>query len=60
MQPLEKTLRNQLERTVKAARTVAEDAARAALQQLGVGEATAFPHMSDADSTHQCNRLVGV
>ncbi|WP_420859775.1 Eco57I restriction-modification methylase domain-containing protein [Marivivens marinus] len=47
MQPLEKTLRNQLERTVKAARTVAEDAAEAALQQLGVGDATAFPHLSE-------------
>jgi len=50
MQPLEKTLRNQLERTVKAARTVAEDAAEAALQQLGVGEAVAFAHMSDEES----------
>ncbi len=49
MQPLEKTLRNQLERTVKAARTVAEDAAEAALQQLGVGEASAFPHLSEDD-----------
>lgn len=47
MQPLEKTLRYQLERTVKAARTVAEDAAEAALQQLGVGEATAFPHLTE-------------
>lgn len=47
MQPLEKTLRNQLERTVKAARTVAENAAGAALQHLGVGEATAFPHLSE-------------
>ena len=47
MQPLEKNLRNQLERTVKAARTVAEDAAEAALQQLGVGGATALPHLSD-------------
>lgn len=47
MQSLEKTLRNQLERTVKAARTVAEEAAEAALQQLGVGEATAFPHLSE-------------
>lgn len=50
MQPLEKTLRNQLERTVKAARTVAESAAGAALQQLGVGEAVAFAHMSDEES----------
>jgi hypothetical protein len=49
MQPLEKTLRNQLERTVKAARTAAEDAAGAALQQLGVGEATAFPHLSEEE-----------
>lgn len=47
MQPLEKTLRNQLERTVKKAREAAEDAAEAALQQLGVGEATAFPHLSE-------------
>jgi hypothetical protein len=50
MQPVEKTLRNQLERTVKAARTVAESAAEAALQQLGVGEASAFAHMSDEES----------
>ena len=50
MQTLEKTLRNQLERTVKAARTVAENAAKAALQQLGVGEAAAFVHMSDEES----------
>lgn len=50
MQPLEKTLRNQLERTVKAARTVAENAANAALQQLGVGEAAAFAHMSDEET----------
>jgi hypothetical protein len=50
MQPLEKTLRNQLERTVKAARTVAESAAGSALQQLGVGEAAAFAHMSDEES----------
>ena len=47
MQPLEKTLRNQLERTVKKAREAAEDAAEAALQQLGVGEATAFPHLTE-------------
>ena len=47
MQPLEKTLRNQLERTVKKAREAAEDAAEAALQQLGVGDATAFPHLSE-------------
>ena len=39
MKPLEKTLRNQLEDTVKEARDVAELAARVALEQLGVGEA---------------------
>ena len=35
MQPLDKTLRNRLERTIKDARDIAEDAARAALEQLG-------------------------
>ena len=49
MQPLEKTLRNQLERIIKDARDIAEDAARAALEQLGVGEATPFTHSSDQD-----------
>lgn len=49
MQPLEKTLRNKLERTIKEAREVAEDAACAALAQLGVGEATPFIHLSDQD-----------
>jgi len=38
MQPLEKSLRNSLERTLTAARDIAEAAARAALEQLGVGE----------------------
>lgn len=51
MQPLENTLRNQLERTVKAARTVAEDAAEAALGQLGVGEATVFLHYPNLNAT---------
>jgi len=37
MQPLDKALRSQLEKTVKAARTIAELAANAALEQLGVG-----------------------
>ena len=47
MQPLEKSLRNRLERTVTDARTIAETAAKAALDQLGVGEATLFPHLSE-------------
>ena len=36
MQPLSPPLRNKLENTVKAARDVAEAAARAAVEQLGV------------------------
>jgi hypothetical protein len=49
MQPLNKTLRNRLERTIKDARDIAEDAARAALEQLGVGEAAPFAHLSEQD-----------
>jgi hypothetical protein len=49
MQPLEKSLRNKLEKTVKDARDIAEDAARAALEQLGVGEPTAYPHLTETD-----------
>ncbi len=47
MQPLEKNLRNKLERTVKDAREIAEEAARAAVEQLGVGEAKPFSHLSE-------------
>lgn len=47
MQPLEKNLRNQLERVVKDARDIAEQAARIALEQLGVGAATVYPHLND-------------
>jgi Eco57I restriction-modification methylase len=49
MQPLEKSLRNKLEKTIKDARDIAEDAARAALEQLGVGEPTPYPHLTEAD-----------
>ena len=49
MLPLEKTLRNKLERTVKDARDVAEDAARAVLTQLGVGEALPFSHLTESE-----------
>ena len=49
MQPLEKSLRNKLERTVKDAREVAETAARAVLEQLGVGESAPYPHLSNSD-----------
>jgi hypothetical protein len=47
MQPLEKTLRNKLEKTVKEARDIAEAASRISLEQLGVGEATPFTHLSE-------------
>lgn len=46
MQPLERSLRNKLESTVKEARDVAENAARAALEHLGVSEPTAASHLS--------------
>ncbi len=49
MQVLEKTLRNKLERTVMEARDVAEIAARAAVEQLGVGEPKPYSHLSDDD-----------
>jgi very-short-patch-repair endonuclease len=49
MPPLEKNYRNLLERTVKAARDTAEDAARIALEQLGVGEAAPFSHLTEAE-----------
>jgi len=49
MQPLEKPLRNQLEKTVKEARDIAETAARAALEQLGVGEAAPYSHLGDPE-----------
>ncbi len=49
MQPLDRTLRNRLESTVKEARDVAENAARAALGQLGVGEALPFSHLNEPD-----------
>lgn len=47
MQPLAKALRNDLEKTVKSARDIAESAAKACLEQLGVGEPAPFSHLSD-------------
>ena len=41
MASLERTLRKDLEKTVKQARRVAEAGARKAVEQLGVGEADA-------------------
>lgn len=51
MQPLDKRLRTQLERTIKQARDIAESGAAAALGQLGVGEATPFDHLSDEEKS---------
>ncbi|MDW7745484.1 Eco57I restriction-modification methylase domain-containing protein [Halomonas sp.] len=47
MQPLDKALRHRLDRTVRKARPVAEQAAEAALEQLGVGEETPPSYLSD-------------
>lgn len=46
-QPLAKSLRTQLEATVKKARDVAEQGARAALSQLAVGESKAPDYLSE-------------
>jgi hypothetical protein len=46
--PLAKPLRTQLENTVKSARDIAETAARAALQQLAVGEGRVPDYLNDA------------
>ena len=49
MKPLEKSLRNHLEKTVKKARDISEMAALTALEQLGVGEPTPYSHLSEDD-----------
>jgi phage-related minor tail protein len=49
MQPLEKSLRGQLERTVKQARDIAEAAARDVIGQFGVGEPNPFGHLSEEE-----------
>ena len=46
MHPLSKPLRSRLEATVKAARDIAETAARSALEHLGVGEPKAPVHLT--------------
>jgi len=56
MQPLDKTLRNKLERTIIEARDVAEAAAQAALEQLGVGHQKPDLHLTDAEKKLR-NRL---
>lgn len=56
MQALDKDLRSALEKTVKAARTVAETAAHAAVDQLGVGHDKPEAFLSDAEKALR-NRL---
>ncbi len=48
MLPLDKSLRNKLEKTVKDARTIAEKAARAALEQLGVEQASPYAYLTES------------
>ena len=47
MLPLERSLRNKLERTVMEARDLAEAAARAAIEPLGVGEAKPYAQLGE-------------
>ncbi|MDR5853252.1 SAM-dependent DNA methyltransferase [Caballeronia sp. LZ062] len=56
MQALDKDLRSALEKTVKVARTVAETAAHAAVDQLGVGHDKPEAFLSDAEKALR-NRL---
>ncbi len=49
MATLSRELRNRLERTVQRARSVAEDGASAAIQALGVGDATAPTHLTESE-----------
>ncbi len=49
MRPLDKTLRNRLERTIRDARDSAETAAQAVLEQLGVSETAPYPHLNESD-----------
>lgn len=56
MSALDKNLRNALEKTVKSARGVAETAARAAVDQLGVGHDKPEAFLSDAEKALR-NRL---
>ncbi|MCX2687664.1 SAM-dependent DNA methyltransferase [Pseudomonas sp. DCB_AW] len=56
MQSLDKDLRGALERTVKAARTIAETAANASVDQLGVGQDKPEAFLTDAEKALR-NRL---
>lgn len=49
MEPLNKSIRNKLEHVVVEAREITEAAARAALEQLGIGEASPFAHLTQEE-----------
>jgi N-6 DNA Methylase len=49
MQPLERSLRSKLDRTIQNARDIAEVAARATLEQLGVKEAAPFAFLAEEE-----------
>ena len=56
MRPLDRNLRNQLEAAINEAREIAEKAARAALEQLGVHEAAPYDFL-DEDARDLRRRL---
>lgn len=49
LKPLSKELRSKFERTIENAREIAEEAARIALVQLGVGESSPYSYLSEDD-----------
>lgn len=49
MLPLEKDLRNIFERKIKEAREIAEEAAKVAIRNLGVGEASPYNYLTDTE-----------
>ena len=49
METLDKPIRNKLKHVVVEARDITELAARAALEQLGVGEAMLFAHLTEEE-----------
>lgn len=49
MKPLDKALRNKLERTIQKARAIAEAAAKSALEQLGVEQAAPYSYLSEEE-----------
>lgn len=49
MLPLDKSLRNKLERAIKEAREIAETGAKAALEQIGVGDANPPSFLSEPE-----------